>query len=188
MNHLVCRPFALLVMLSGVLLASAAAQAPQGIRPPLVPCEGENTACVTLATQPQDIVGIWKQYLGNPMLNAPGGMGFIRYNADGTYVLADTPENTAGPYQTYPRGTFALENGVITIEVEGEMVPPECRTARYELRVFRYGDQPVALHYAPVEDACVGRLQDLSTPLVWVAGVTEQAGAQEGNRITRADL
>jgi hypothetical protein len=150
-------------------------QAPQASRPPLVPCEegAEMMPCVVLAMQPEDIAGIWRQYLGNPMLNAPDGMGFIRYNMDGTFALADTPENTAAPYPPYPHGTYTLENGVITISVEGEMVPPECRTARHELRVYRYGDQPVALHYVHIEDDCVGRRQDMSHPVVWVAPAAE---------------
>lgn len=160
----------LALLLSGFFYAAA-----QSPRPPLVSCEegAEPVPCVVLATQPEDIAGIWKQHLGNPMLNAPNSMGFIRYNTDGTYSLADTPENTAAPFQNYPRGSYTLENGVITITVDGEMVPPECREARYELRVYRHGTQPVALHYMPIEDDCTGRLQDLSQPLVWVASTTD---------------
>lgn len=168
MKRTVYRPLVLALLLSGFLYAAA-----ESPRSPLVPCEGATGPCVVLAMQPEDIVGIWKQYLGNPMFGAPDGMGFIRYNLDGTFVLADTPENTAAPYQNYPRGSYTLEDGVLTLMVEGEMIPPECRTGRHELRVYRYGEQPVALHHTLLEDDCVIRLQDLSQPHVWVAPVTE---------------
>ena len=58
-----------------------------------------------IATEPADIVGIWKQYMGNPRINAPNGMAFIQYRLDGTYSVADTPENTDAPYGIFPHGT-----------------------------------------------------------------------------------
>lgn len=161
-------------LLVGLLLVFAVASvaSAQGAadRPaPLVPCQAGGTGpCVLRAEQPADVVGIWKQYLGNPMVNAPGGMGFIQYRLDGTYSLAGTAEATAAPTPPYPAGTYSFANGVMTINVAGEMVAAECRLATYYVSVFRLGDQPVALFYELIEDECQGRRNDLSVPLVWV--------------------
>src|SRR4051812_184848 len=69
----------------------------------LVPCAaGVTGPCDLIATKPEDIAGVWKQYLGGPRFNAPNGMAYIRYNADGTYVIADSIKNTAQPTPPYP--------------------------------------------------------------------------------------
>lgn len=140
----------------------------------LVPCpdemdsEMEAYACDVIATSPDDIVGIWKQYLGNPNLAAPMGMGYIQYMSDGRYFIADTTANTADVYENYPFGTITFEDTVATIGVESQ-VPPECATGDYYLRVIKLGDQPVALTYTIVDDACLPRRGDLGEALIWVA-------------------
>jgi hypothetical protein len=160
-----------LASLLGLLVSPALAQGPGpgSPRPTLVPCEPSTTGpCAIVATSAADIVGVWKQFLGNPMLQAPGGMGFIRHRADGTFSLADTVANTAAPYGAYPRGRFTFDGEVMTIEVEGDAVPPECRRGSYQVQVIRHGGLPVALVYQPIVDDCAGRRSDMLTPLIWV--------------------
>ena len=102
----------------------ASAQDAVGQPAPLAPCEPGGTApCVLRAEEPADIVGIWKQYVGNPALNAPDGMGYIQYRSDGTYSLADTSEATSAAKPPFPSGTYTFENGILTINVDGEMAP-----------------------------------------------------------------
>jgi hypothetical protein len=158
--------------LLALLLAPAAlaqGPGPGGPRPALVPCEPSTTGpCATVATSVADILGVWKQFLGNPMLQAPGGMGFIRHRADGSFSLADTAANTATPYGNYPRGRVSFDGEVMTMEVEGDAVPPECRRGSYQVQVIRHAGHPVALYYQPIEDDCAGRTSDMLTPVMWV--------------------
>ncbi len=155
--------------LTALALSAAAAQGAPGPRAPLVPCTPESTGpCVTVATSVADLVGVWKQYLGNPMLDAPNRMAFIRYHPDGTLSLAPTAEDTAAPFGTYPRGTISFEGDIATISVLGDAVPPECRTKTSQIHVIKHGDVPVALAYALIEDECAGRRADLAMPVLWV--------------------
>lgn len=145
------------------------AQAP-GPRPPLVACEAKKDApCVVLASKSADIVGVWKQYFGSPIIPNPSGMAYIRYNPDGTFAIADTPENTRAPFKNWPRGTVRFEGTRALLTVEAiEGAPAECRTAVHEMRVLRLGERPVGLSYAPIEDTCVPRLRDLTMVLPYV--------------------
>jgi hypothetical protein len=150
--------------LAAIALAQGDAQ-----RPPLVPCvDGPNVPCVVVATSPSDIAGVWKQYLGNPMFQAPEGMAFVRYSPDGSVVLAPTVEDTAAPFDGYPRGSIDFEGSVATMRVEGA-VAPECVEARFEIRVIRLGSEPVALAFTIIEDECGMRRMDVALPLIWVA-------------------
>lgn len=143
---------------------------PSNMESALVPCADDVTGpCDLIATSADDIVGVWKQYLNNPILNAPGGVAYIRYNADGTYNIADSIENTAAPYGNYPSGTFTFEGTQLTIAAIPGAPAPCDGPGVFQLRVLKYGDEPVALRYIPISDTCVPRLQDLSQALVWVA-------------------
>jgi hypothetical protein len=138
---------------------------------PLVPCpeEGDEAyPCAVVATRAEDVAGIWKQYVGRPDLQAPGGMGFQRIDHDGRFFLADSPENTAMIFGNYPYGTLAFDDGEVQLTVGGD-VPPGCETAIHRYHVYRYGTQPVALRIAPIEDTCAPRLRDMGQPLIWVA-------------------
>ena len=138
----------------------------------LVPCPetvDEAYPCDLVVTRAEDAAGIWKQYLGRPDLMAPDGMGYQRINPDGTFVIADTPENTAAPFGNYPFGTFAFDGREVRVSVDGPAVPPMCQSATQRFHVYRYGAQPVALLVAPIEDECAPRLQDTGVPFVWVA-------------------
>jgi hypothetical protein len=142
---------------------------------PLIPCPDEDGAeeavypCDIIATSPEDVAGVWKQYVGNPAFGAVGGMGYVRYSDDGSFLLADSVENTAAPSETFPFGTFETDGPALTFTVESQ-VPPECRTATYFMRVIRVGDQPVAMVPFAVSDDCVRRRDgDLAEALIWVA-------------------
>jgi hypothetical protein len=153
-----------------VSVQQTAGALPTSMETALVPCTADTTGpCDIIATSAEDIVGIWKQYLGNPRFNAPDGMAYVRYNADGTYVLADTVENTAQTYEPYPSGSYEFDELGFTIS-PAVAAPATCDTApHYQVRVLKYGDQPVALRYIPLEETCAGRLQDFVQALVWVA-------------------
>jgi hypothetical protein len=139
---------------------------------PLVPCAeaaDEAYPCDVVVTAAEDAVGIWKQYVTRPDLQAPGEMGYQRINHDGGFILADSPENTATPYENYPFGTMAFASGEVVLTVDAPGVPPMCQTATVRLHVYRYGAQPVALLYAPIEDDCPPRLHDTRWPMIWTA-------------------
>jgi hypothetical protein len=148
----------------------AAPALPASMEKALVPCEaGVDKPCDFIATKGEDIVGVWIQYLGSPRFNAPGGIAYIRYNADGTYNIGDSVENTAKPSKGYPSGTYTFDNGEFII---GPAVgaPPPCDIApHYQLRILKYGDKPVGLRYVPISEGCPTRMEDLSQALVWVA-------------------
>jgi hypothetical protein len=139
---------------------------------PLVPCLTDEMdidyVCDTVVGSPSEIVGIWKQYLGNPNLAAPMGMGYIHYKEDGTYVIADTPDNAQSVFENYPFGSISFDEGLATIVVDSQ-VGPGCETGDYYLRVIRLGDQPVALTYTVVADECTPRQADLGEALIWVS-------------------
>lgn len=149
---------------------TAAGALPPEMETALVPCgDGVTGPCDLIATSAEDIVGVWKQYLIGPVFNAPEGMAYIRFNADGTMNLANSIENTASPDTSYASGTFSFDGQLVTY---GAVVgaPAPCDTPpQYQLRVLKYGDQPVALRYVAVSDPCVDRLRDVSQALVWVA-------------------
>jgi hypothetical protein len=143
---------------------------PLSMETALVPCgEGVTGACDMIATSAEDIVGVWKQYLGNPRFNAPNGMAYIRFNIDGTYVIADTIDHTAQAYEAYPSGTFRFDEGEYIVNPAAGAPPPCDQAAHYQLRVLKYGDQPVALRFVPINELCPGRLQDHLQASVWVA-------------------
>src|ERR1041384_8155757 len=102
-------------MAAGLVFAQDATAEPTTGLPPemaysLVPCEADVTIpCDVIATKAEDIVGVWKQYLLAPFFNAPGGMAYISFNADGTFDLADSIENSAKPDTSYASGTFKFD-------------------------------------------------------------------------------
>lgn len=140
-------------------------------RPPLVDCAMvSDVPCSIVATSPADLVGVWRQFIGNPAFGAPGGVGYVRYRADGTYSLADTVENTAAPHPPFPSGRVTFEGDVMRMIVDGANIPPECKEATYQVQVLRNGNLPVAIFYQAIDDACVPRRTgDLSVPLIWVS-------------------
>jgi hypothetical protein len=153
----------LLCLTAGLVLAQDAAPAlPSDMELALVPCGDDVTGpCDLIATSAEDIVGVWKQYLGGPRFNAPDGMAYMRYNADGTWVIADSIENTAQPQEGYPTGTFSFDGAQFIIGPAVDAPPPCDIPPHYQLRVLKYGDEPVALHYISIDDTCPNRLQDL---------------------------
>lgn len=139
---------------------------------PLVPCPEdvlEPYPCDVVVTRSEDASGIWKQYVSRPDLRAPNGMGYQRIDADGRFVIADTPENTRTAFENYPYGTYAFQDGQAWLTVDAPDVSETCETARQRLYVYRYGAQPVALLVVPLLDRCPPRLQDTRLPLIWVA-------------------
>ena len=147
---------------------------PPSMANPLVPCTAEVTGpCDLIVTKAEDIAGVWKQYLGAVPVNAPGGMAYIRYNVDGTFVFGDSVANTLTPNKPYPSATFKFD-GAQFIIVPAPGSPPPCGIPpHYQLRVLKYGDKPVALRYVPISEGCPGRLQDLSQVGIWVAPATK---------------
>lgn len=147
----------------------------EALAQPLVPCPDEMDddmeayPCDVVATSANDVAGVWKQYLGNPNLAAPMGMGYIRYLNDGSYFIADAAENSVEIYENYPYGMISFDESIVTITVDSQ-VPPGCETGDYTMRVIQLGDQPVALTYTILDDECLPRRGDLGEALIWIAG------------------
>jgi hypothetical protein len=144
----------------------------RALEQPLVPCPEEvleRFPCDVVVTRAEDAAGIWKQYVSRPDLGAPDGMGYQRIDADGRFVIADTPENTRTSFGNYPYGAYAFEDGQVWLTVDAPDVPEACETARQRFHVYRYGAQPVALLVLPLLDRCPPRLLDTRLPFIWVA-------------------
>ncbi len=159
------------LLIAGLLLTGLSFAQTQAPRQPLVSCEvGKNAPCIVLANKTADMAGIWKQYQSNPAFAPLGGMGFIRYNTNGTFALADAPENTAAPYKTFPHGTFSFQGNRMTLNVQG-VAPtmPECARGVYEVRVIHLGDQLVGMSFTAIEDTCKPRLGDTAQVQLYVA-------------------
>jgi len=134
--------------------------------------DGVTGPCDMIATSPKDIAGVWKQFLQGPFFNAPGEVAYIRFNTDGTFVVADSIEDTAKPFKNYPSGTFKFDGQKWSTPVvlnDGVAAPCVLETDAYQARVLKVGDQPVALHFTFISDGCAGRISDYSQPLIWVA-------------------
>lgn len=140
----------------------------------LVPCaDGVTGPCDLVATKLDDVVGIWKQYLVDVYFNAPGGIAFTRYNADGTYNIADSIEDTAQPFKDWPTGRFSFDGTQMTLGVMAGSPAPCDGAGVYQIRVLKFGNKPVALRYIAISDTCTPRLQDLIQASVWVAPNTK---------------
>jgi hypothetical protein len=163
----------LLVFTSGLALAQDAPvfNSPDPFMdPPIAPLNecgvdsSELQACDMFATQPEDIVGVWSLYFGA----APA---FIRYNADGTWVIADTAENTAGaPVEGFPSGTYSFDaDGVFTSASPEVLEIAGCEDDRYVLHVIKVGENPVALNHVVLEDCFAPRRTDWAYAMLWVS-------------------
>lgn len=159
-----------LCLTSGVILAQEDPIKPPTL--PLVPCtdkkvdDGHLYACDMFATKPEDIVGVWTVYFNSMP-------AFIRYNVDGTWVMANTAARTdAATVAGYPSGTFRFDEGVFTslATITAAPLPEGCTAGRYLLRVIKVGDQPVALNHTLVEDCFVPRRTDWAYTMLWVSG------------------
>jgi len=128
--------------------------------------DAELQACDMIATQPEDIVGVWTVYFNA----APA---FIRYTADGTWVIADTAENTAAPVEGFPSGTYSFDaDGVFTSldpNTPVDIMPEECRAGNYVLHIIKVGEQPVALNHVVLEDCFAPRRTDWAYAMLWVS-------------------
>ena len=150
-------------LLVGCGLAQTQVSKVAATRPPLVACEATKTApCMVLATGIPDMAGVWKQYQSNPAFAPVGGMGYIRYSADGTFALADTQEHAAAAsFGNFPHGTYSFEGNRMTINVANPPPGmPECAQSVQEVRVVKVGAQMVAMSFTPIEDTCKPRLSD----------------------------
>ena len=137
---------------------------------PLVPCPEKVTtdtkvkSCDMLATKPEDIVGIWTVYF-----NAEPA--FIRYNADGTWLIADTAAHTdAASVKGYPSGTYSFDDKGVFTSLDTTL-PEGCTAGHYLLRVIKVVGQPVALNHAVLDDCFVPRRTDWAYTLLWVSSL-----------------
>jgi hypothetical protein len=140
---------------------------------PLVPCvDGVIAPCDFIAKEPEDIAGVWMQFLQGPFFNAPGEVAYIRFFADGTFNIADSIEHSAQPFQNYPTGRFQFfgeQWSTPLVLNDGVRAPCTLATDNYQVRVMMYGDQPVAMQFVLVSDGCAGRGLDYARPLIWVS-------------------
>jgi hypothetical protein len=166
----------LLCLTSGLVLAQDAPAAPEPVSdfaPPteaLMPCPAEVTAatvCDVMATQPEDIVGVWSLYFQSKP-------AFIRFNLDGTWVLGNSLESTSDLNSAYASGPYSFDDeGVFTSVFTGaplDIVPQECQAGRYMLRVLKVGGEPVALNHMVIADCFVNRETDWRYTMMRVSG------------------
>jgi hypothetical protein len=154
----------LLSLTSVLVMAQDATKEPvSDFAPPtaaLMPCPVAVTAatvCDVIATQPEDIVGVWTLYFQSQP-------AFIRFNLDGTWILGNSVESTSdlnsasasGPYSFDDEGVFTSVSPGIPVDI----VPEECQAGRYILRVIKVGGEPVALNHMVIEDCFVNRRTD----------------------------
>jgi hypothetical protein len=167
----------LLCLAAGLVLAQDAtpqpatpAALPPDMESALVPCgDGVTGPCDMIATSKKDVIGVWAQYLLMPPDNTRGSKAYIRFNADGTFVIADTIENTAQPLDGFPSGTYQFDGAKLIFDPI-LTAPAPCNGAGvFQARVLKYGNVPVALRYVSISDDCPFRSQDLSQAAVWVA-------------------
>lgn len=143
---------------------------PEDMETVLIPCGEDVTGpCDQIATSVEDVVGVWAQYLISPANTAPDSRVYIRFNVDGTFVIADSIENTAQPFEGLPSGTYQFEDAQLIFDPILSAPAPCNGAGIFQARVLKYGDEPVALRYVPISDACTFRLVDLSQAAVWVA-------------------
>ena len=170
----------LLCLAGGLVFAQDATTepTPEATLPPametaLLPCgEGVTGPCEMIATSMDDIAGIWKQYLLNATWGAPNGMAFQQMFPDGSYNIADTAEHTAQPYENYPTGTpgsLHFDGATLIMEGDPHAPAPFNEPAYFQVRVLKYGDQPVAMHFDTIHDANFIRQLDLTQVMMWVA-------------------
>ena len=165
----------LLCLASGLVLAQDASTAQEPVSSfalptqGLMPCPAEVTAatvCDVIATQPEDIAGVWSLYFQSQP-------AFIRFNLDGTWVLGNSVESTSdlgsanasGPYSFDDAGVFTSVFSAAPLDV----VPQECQAGRYVLRVIKVGGEPVALNHAVIEDCFTNRETDWRYTMLWVS-------------------
>ena len=134
----------------------------------LMPCPAKVTAatiCDVIATQPEDIVGVWSLYFQSEP-------AFIRFNRDGTWVLSNSLEGTSLIASASASGPYSFDDkGVFTSVFTGaplSVVPQECQAGHYLLRLIKVGGQPVALNHALIKDCFVNRQTDWGYTMLWV--------------------
>ncbi len=153
-----------LLCVSGLAIAQdGPPPGPPAGRLPLVECvEGEAVPCVAIVDEISDIVGAWRRYF-------EGGtaMAFTVYTEDGEFGI--TPDPLVEPNIA---GTITFEDGLASIAAsENSPAPPECiAPGIYELRLIRVGEQPIALTYFQIQDACPARMGDLVEPMLYYTG------------------
>ena len=135
-----------------------------------MPCPLQVTAktvCDMIATQPEDIVGVWSLYFQSQP-------AFIRFNLDGTWVLGNSVESTSDLNSAAASGPYSFDDaGVFTTAVTGiplDIVPEECQAGRYMLRVVTVGGEPVALNHMVIADCFVNRETDWRYTMLRVSG------------------
>jgi hypothetical protein len=129
----------------------------------LMPCPvevTEATVCDMIATQAEDMVGVWSVYFNSEPR-------FLRFNADGTWVTGYSAESTsATSVQGYPDGTSSFDEDGVWTTLHTPL--PECPSGRYLVRVIMVGGQPVALNLALIEDCFAPRQSDYGYTLLRV--------------------
>lgn len=136
--------------------------------PPTVPlraCTAEDTelqVCDMIATQSEDIVGVWLVY----WMAAPA---YVRFGDDGSFLMGDSPDNIPGPSDVYPQGTFTVdENGVFTSSDPIDLPDGQCTDGTYIVRVIKVGGQRAALNLAVRDDCFAPRRTDYAYTMLWV--------------------
>jgi hypothetical protein len=122
--------------------------------------------CDMVATTLEDIAGTWRVYFqAEPK--------FIRFNADGTWLIADTVEHTeAESAEGFPFGAYSFDaDGAFNhTDLSPGSFPDQCASnSRYLIRVIKMGAEPVALNFVPLDDCFAPRRTDWAYTMLRVS-------------------
>ena len=151
-----------------------AAVLPPSMENALVPCTAESTGpCDLIATSAEDIVGVWRQYLGGPRFET------LLPERHGLHSLQCRRHFRDRRQYRKHRATFGgltlLARSVLMAQSSSSVLRSTRRRPAISLPIISfafmmYGDQPVALRYVTISDDCPGRSQDLTQAGIWVSG------------------
>ncbi len=145
------------VALSGTLLAQD-----EAVLPLLVECTGEvGMPCIERVDETSDLIGIWRRsFMGGSLV------GTMDVADDGTFTLFEDPQMEV----VHVTGSINFEDGLALVGADAlPNVPAPCvAPGTYEVQLIRVGEQPVALIYRLIEDACEGRKLDMANPMLFV--------------------
>jgi hypothetical protein len=114
----------------------------------------------TIASRPEDIAGIWKIFY-----TPGGGVAYIRYNLDGTWVIGASLEAlTSDPPRTLLKGTYRFDGEQFTtFDTQCGMQTPGI----YQFRITFEDGAPTKLNYVLIKESCRERGGDFRAGGSW---------------------
>jgi hypothetical protein len=115
----------------------------------------------SIAISPEEIAGIWKIYY-----TPGGGMAYIQFNQDGSWMIAKTLEELASdPPKFLLKGTYRFEGDQFIY------TDAQCGLKRegvYQFRITWENDKPSSVSFPLIHDECSERARDFRNGGFWV--------------------